>query len=336
MAAGLFASTVVADLESQVVAVPDAHPRVPGVRVLERVRQRLLDDAERGEVDGRGQGLQRALDLERDVETGRADLVDQAVEACEPRLRLVAGDPRCTTPSTRRRSASAARAALSIARIGCAGERWIELEDVVCGSCLNDDDAQRVRDDVVQLSADARLFLRDRAVATRSPARARAVPPSARSPARTPAASRWRRRGATHATRNTTWKAVLPNSSSPLAIVSAGRDDGDRGEPEAAPRARLRRRLRACTARHRAGAAATGEPSAMIATATAVVAPTAASGAWRRRRSGSVPSVTRSAVATGCGRRVATATVGSQTATAMARSTSCGRRCSQLQIIASR
>ena len=51
---------------AELVAVADAHGRVLGVRVLERVRQRLLHDPIGGKIDRRRQRPRRALELERD------------------------------------------------------------------------------------------------------------------------------------------------------------------------------------------------------------------------------------------------------------------------------
>ena len=59
--------------------------------VLESVRQRLLHDPVGGQLDCRRQRSRRALDLERDLEAGRANLVDEAVELVEAGLGLVFG-----------------------------------------------------------------------------------------------------------------------------------------------------------------------------------------------------------------------------------------------------
>jgi hypothetical protein len=57
---------------------PDTRPRRPGV--LERVRQRLLDDAVGGEVDSGGKLDGIALHGELDGETGRPHLLQEPVQ----------------------------------------------------------------------------------------------------------------------------------------------------------------------------------------------------------------------------------------------------------------
>src|SRR4051812_20038741 len=68
---GCIGTPVVRDLELQlVVTPPQRHPRARGPGVLERVRERLLDETVRGEVDAGRELAFLALDLEVDLEPG--------------------------------------------------------------------------------------------------------------------------------------------------------------------------------------------------------------------------------------------------------------------------
>ena len=129
-----------------------------GIGVLERVRERLLDDAVGRQVDRRRQRPRRALDLERDRQAGRAHLLDEAVEPPEARLRLVARRPRAE-----RRAPGAGRRAPPGRPSRSPGSAHaparLDFEDVVGGGGLHDDHAERMRDDVVQLARDPRLLL---------------------------------------------------------------------------------------------------------------------------------------------------------------------------------
>ena len=111
---------VVAHLDPQLVGlVADGHVGVAGVRVLERVRQALLDDAIRGEVDRPRERDGLALDVQPHGQAGAADLVEQRVEAVEARAgaRARGSSPsRRIAPSRRRISASAARPVCSTPR----------------------------------------------------------------------------------------------------------------------------------------------------------------------------------------------------------------------------
>ena len=129
--------------------------------MLERVGERLLHDAVRGEVDARRQLARRARDTKLDGETGRANVPNERVELCKGRLRrhrdlLVLGAEHAEQPPhlvERLRGGSLDRVD------GRAGVVGLGLEAVPRPSGLEDDDADRVRDDVVQLAGDARALL---------------------------------------------------------------------------------------------------------------------------------------------------------------------------------
>ena len=149
--------SVVADLELQRVAVVDPNAHVLGGAMLEAVRQSFLNDPERGELDGRRQRPQRALDLQRDVKTGRANTVDQPVELVEARLWLVFGGFLENPEHAAKVSECGARGGVDRTdRFPCA--RGIELERVVGRACLDDDHTERMGDDVVQLAGDPCLL----------------------------------------------------------------------------------------------------------------------------------------------------------------------------------
>ena len=83
-------NAVVADVQLQVGAPErERDPDPACIGVLEHIRQRLLHDPVRGEVDGRGQPPRQAFDLECDVDPGRAHLLDELVESGNARLRRI-------------------------------------------------------------------------------------------------------------------------------------------------------------------------------------------------------------------------------------------------------
>ena len=65
----------------------DEHPGTTCERVPERVRQRFLHDAVRRKLDARGNPVALTLEHKLDCETGGAHLLDEHLEAGEPRLR---------------------------------------------------------------------------------------------------------------------------------------------------------------------------------------------------------------------------------------------------------
>ncbi len=71
--------------------VPDGDPRVRRAGVLERVRQRLLDDPVRREVDARRELDGRPLDRQLDRQARLAHLLDEFGQRADPRLRRECG-----------------------------------------------------------------------------------------------------------------------------------------------------------------------------------------------------------------------------------------------------
>ena len=82
------ADAVVCDLElHESVDIPDYDVGVRALRVLERVRQPLLDDAVRREVDAGREVRALALDVQGHGQARLLDLRDQPVEVLQPGLR---------------------------------------------------------------------------------------------------------------------------------------------------------------------------------------------------------------------------------------------------------
>ena len=71
----------------------ERHRDAGRVSVLERVRERLLDDAKDGELDAAGQRLWLAGHLEPYRESGGAVARDEPIEVRERRLRTRLGAP---------------------------------------------------------------------------------------------------------------------------------------------------------------------------------------------------------------------------------------------------
>ena len=134
-----------------------------GSRVLEHVRQRLLDDAVDRELDAAGQRLRLADHLQSHRQSGVAVARDQLVELGERRLRAR------LAPSARARAAARGSAA---ARPGSA-RRWSRrgracrrhvgrgAQHVARAAHADQHHADRVGDDVVQLAGDRRPLLVD-------------------------------------------------------------------------------------------------------------------------------------------------------------------------------
>ena len=133
--------------------------------MLERVRQRLLHDPVGGQVDARRQLAALALDRQLDRKPRVAHLRDERLELSERRLRrerdvLVVGAQHAQQPphlGQRRRAG----------RLDCV-ERLVALgarRAVTRAARLEHDHADRVRDDVVQLTA---MRVRSSATAARA------------------------------------------------------------------------------------------------------------------------------------------------------------------------
>ena len=135
-----------------------------GVAVLERVRERLLDDAIRGEVDAGGQRAGIPGDREGDVQPGRPHALDELRQAREPRRRRQSGrlagrrldDAEQSSQLGQRLAARRLDRAQRLARTLGMGR-----EDVGARSRLQNHHAHVVGDHVVQLARDARPLLGD-------------------------------------------------------------------------------------------------------------------------------------------------------------------------------
>ena len=142
----------------------DVRPR----RVAPRVRQRLLDDPIRGEVDPRGQRHDLALQDEADVRAGVARRVDELGELVETRLRRTLG---VAVDVLAQNAEQPARLGERVAR--GRGDRLEATASVgrqlrrrePCRLALDGDHRQVMRDDVVQLARDRGSFLHRRLLA---------------------------------------------------------------------------------------------------------------------------------------------------------------------------
>ena len=173
-------------------------------RVLEHVRQRLLHDPVRREVDAGRQLARLALDPELDRQARLAHLFGERLEAGEARLRrererlvVRAEHARAAAASPRAPGARSTRS-----RRRRRAPRAARLERAPCSARLQHDHADGVRDDVVQLARDAASLLRDRGASASPRARRRASRSSLRgadanhrSRRRTARRGRRRRRG---------------------------------------------------------------------------------------------------------------------------------------------
>jgi hypothetical protein len=167
--AGLRAA-VVRDLElERVLLPPDGDPGASRACVAERVRQRLLDDPIRGEVDARRQLPRLAFDLELHRKASLANGPDEHVDGAHRGLRRELGH-----------RALLAEQADEPAHLGerLAPRRLDHLErlpfslligtqEAAHRTRLNGHDGDGVRHDVVQLARDPAALLGDRAVGGR-------------------------------------------------------------------------------------------------------------------------------------------------------------------------
>ena len=164
------AAAVVDDLElNGIETVGDAHTRASRPCVLERVRQRLLNDPVGRQVDAWRQLDRLSLDIDLDRQTRRAELLGQ--------VRRPARAMAAVHGRARRRSHAAVRAGAASPREParlCArsrrrrrGIRGIVLEHAAPSARLHDDDRNRVGDDVVQLASNPLTLLADRGLRLR-------------------------------------------------------------------------------------------------------------------------------------------------------------------------
>ena len=139
------------------------HARVAAARVLERVRERLLDDPVGGDLEARVERALVALDHELHGETGGPELVQQLVEAVEPGRRvrglLLAQDPEHPA-HVGQREAPGGRDRLE----GRPGLVRALVDDAQRAARLDHDHAHVVRDHVVQLAGDPLALVADGAL----------------------------------------------------------------------------------------------------------------------------------------------------------------------------
>jgi len=139
------------------------HGRARVAGVLERVRQRLLDDPVRGQLDPDRELPTLALDAELDGKARLAELPDEGGYVVEPRLgrqRLV----HVTAEHAEQAAHLCERAASALLdRLQHLARRGVRVaEHAPLGASLQDDHRDVVGDHVVQLTRDARSFLDDR------------------------------------------------------------------------------------------------------------------------------------------------------------------------------
>ena len=125
-------------------------------RMLERIGQRLLDDAEGGQVKRRRQGPRRALDPQRDRQPRLPDPADQLLQVGQARLRLEGGRAVVGPEHTEQR-------AHLIDRLPAGGGdhlqriphvRLLPVQDPCCAPGLDHHHRYVVRHHVVQLARD--------------------------------------------------------------------------------------------------------------------------------------------------------------------------------------
>jgi hypothetical protein len=159
------AGSVVGDLDVELlVAVADGHARMRRAGVLERVRQRLLDDAVRRQVDPRRDRARLALDPQFHGHAGLANLVDEVPEVAQAGLRrereLVVGAAQHAEQAAHLRHRGAAGRLDRRQDVGRPGP--LVAERAALGARLHDHDREVVGDDVVELARDPRSLLGDR------------------------------------------------------------------------------------------------------------------------------------------------------------------------------
>ena len=150
-------------MRERVRLVAHVHRRVRLAGVLERVGQRLLDDAVGGEVEAGRQRPRLPLHAERHGQPGLADLLAQhspswpspgAASQPDLRRRARAGCRACA-----RCRPSAWRPAVSILPSASRASSRLGLDDALRGARVEHDDVEGVPDAVVQLAGQARALL---------------------------------------------------------------------------------------------------------------------------------------------------------------------------------
>ena len=163
--AGRGAAAVVADVDPQLVgAVADDDVGAARVRVLERVRQPLLDDAVGGEVERAAAAAPaRRRRCSRTGRPARPNASTQRVEVGEAGLGREVGVRRRRGASRRAGGASprARRGRCARRRGAPRGPRPLGGQVVPHGADVEHHHAHGVGDDVVQLARDPRALLRD-------------------------------------------------------------------------------------------------------------------------------------------------------------------------------
>ena len=135
--------------------------RVAGV--LERIRQRLLDDAVRRQLDTDRQVTPLAFDAQVDRQPCVADLRDQQREVVETRLRCERiGSVAAQHPDQAAHLGQRTPADLLDRLQNLARRAVVRLEHPALGAGLDDHHRDVVRDRVVQLARDPRSLLDDR------------------------------------------------------------------------------------------------------------------------------------------------------------------------------
>src|SRR6266545_6618113 len=153
------------------VAVADDHLRVLGTGVLERIREALLNQAVRGEIDAGRKLNGRALDPQFNRKSRFTRVLDELVEVLEARLggqgRRLLGVPQHADHPAHLCERLAPR--LLDDEQSLAFPRLVRAEQAPGRRRLHGHHADAVPDDVVQLARDPRALVRDREMSTLLP-----------------------------------------------------------------------------------------------------------------------------------------------------------------------
>ena len=159
----------------RVAVVADVDRRARAVRMLQRVRERLLDDPVRRELDTGIEPPRLPLDRELHGQPRRSHGLDQGTQLVEPRHRRQCGGLGVALVRAGRGGRAAAedtehsphvaqgqstRRVDRIDRLACV--RRSKLERPTRGTGLDDDDAHVMGHDVMELAGDPFAFVRDR------------------------------------------------------------------------------------------------------------------------------------------------------------------------------